>query len=200
MNFHRVGLTGGVGAGKSEVAKLLTAAGVPVVNLDEIGRALTENDPALSQKINEICGLPGDALDRKRLREVLFADREVRAAVEGLLHPLILGKFEAEAERLRAAGEKLVVCEAALLVESGLHSALDELIVVAAPEGLRKQRLMDRDKIGAELAQKILGAQASEERKRALAGYVIDNDKDVGHLKRQVNGLLARWSAAGWWE
>lgn len=197
--FHRIGLTGGIGAGKTEVAKLLKAAGIPVVNLDDVGRELTANDPLLSQKINQICGIDGSVLDRKRVREVMFADEEVRATVEGVLHPLILEAFEKEARRARDAGKPLIVCEAALLVESGLHTALDELVVVAAPERIRKERLMARDRIDSALADKIFGAQISENKKRSIAGYIVENDKDRAHLERQVSALIGRWKSAGWW-
>lgn len=198
--FHRIGLTGGIGAGKSKVAQLLKDAGVVVFNLDDIGREVTQTNPELAKAINATCGFSGTTVDRKKIREVLFRDPSIRAKIEALLHPLILKAFEKKSQEQERRGERLVVCEAALLVESGFHTKLDELLLVTAPESLRKKRLIARDHISETLADRILNSQTKEEQKKAFAHFIIENDKDETHLKKEVERLLERWVLAGWWK
>jgi dephospho-CoA kinase len=197
----RIGLTGGVGSGKSSVAELLREAGVDVVNLDILGREVTESSSDLAEKIAAICGpavLRDGRLDRNAVREVIFADPAKRVALERLLHPLIWSEFQRRCDDITRAGRKLVVCEAALLVESGLHKDLDGLVLVSAPETARKQRVMDRDRINALLAEKMIRSQLGEEERRRPATIVIENNGSLGELAFKVSELLDGWRAKGW--
>lgn len=195
--IRRVGLTGGIGAGKSAVAELLREAGVFVVNLDDLGRKITEEDPKIIARINEACGILGSTFDRQRVREVIFSKPEVRTAIEGWLHPIILKGFEAEVEAAATEGRRILVCEAALLVEGNYHKDLDDLIVVTAPVALRKQRLIERDAVSPEIADKMIASQMPEEAKRNLATVVIENEGDLDTLEENVEELLETWRADG---
>lgn len=200
-SFCRVGLTGGVGSGKSEVAALFKEEGVPVLNLDTIGRELTNSDTGIVLRIGEICGLEvvtDGKLDRARVREILFSDREKRRRVEAFLHPIIWQRFQEECDVLRERGKKMVICEAALLVESGLHRELDRLILVTAPEDMRRERVMTRDKVTANLAEKMIRAQiADDDRPKMPKTILVENDGPKDILKRKVQDIVIGWKSEG---
>lgn len=195
--IHKIGLTGGIAAGKSEVAALLRDRGLIVVNLDEVGRKVSL-DPKVIVDINEICGLSGDNLDRAKVRAIVFSDDAIRKKVEQRLHPVILAEFEREMAEAEKGGHRVIVCEAALLVESGYQKHLDELIVVTAAEAQRKNRLIARDNIDAELADKILAAQTKDDVKLKVASYVLKNDTSREVLAARVDELLEIWRGKGY--
>jgi dephospho-CoA kinase len=197
----RIGLTGGIASGKSTVASLFKKRGLKVINLDTVGRNLVEESPSLGVKLSEICGahvLSGGTLNRQALREHLFSHPESRAAVEALLHPLVWEAFEKEANKAQAAGKKLVVCEAALILEAGLEKHLDELVVVLASAEARLKRVQSRDGIDAGLAAQMIGAQVDDAHRRKAATHVIDNSGDPAALTDQVDALLAGWKKKGY--
>lgn len=198
--FLRVGLTGGVAAGKSTVATLLKKQGIKVVNLDTVGRMLVEENPKLAVQIAEICGshvMKGGNLNRRTLREHLFNTPSDRERVEKLLHPIIWKEFEKEAKQTEASGQKLIVCEAALILETGLNEKLDELIVVVAPAETRLKRVQNRDGIDAGLASQMLSSQVDEPKRREKATYVVDNSGEPGRIVGQVEAILAKWKERG---
>lgn len=197
----RIGLTGGIGSGKSAVAELLRQAGVDVLNLDVIGREITERSAELIGRITELCGvsrLPDGSLDRAAVRAVIFSDAAKREALEKMLHPLIWEEFVRRSAEIARNGRRIVICEAALLVESGIHKQLDGLVLVTAPEATRKQRLMDRDRVTALLAEKMIRAQLEDEDRTTPDTVVIANTGSLGELAFQVSGLLDGWRAKGW--
>jgi dephospho-CoA kinase len=198
--FLRVGLTGGIASGKSTVAALLKKHGIAVVDLDTIGRSIVDEDPKLAPRIADICGakvLKDGALDRRALKEHLFGHPADRGRVEKLLHPIIWEKFEKEARALEAAGRKIIVCEAALLLEAGLEKHLGELIVVLSPTELRLKRLLSRDGIDTGLAAQMIAAQVDDVRRRKAATHLIDNQGDVAVLASQVAGIVEKWKKRG---
>jgi len=195
--IHKIGLTGGIAAGKSEVAALFQEKGLVVVNLDEVGRKVSL-DPKVIVDINEICGLSGDNLDRAKVRTIVFSDDAIRKKVEQRLHPVILSEFEREMAVATKAGHQLIVCEAALLVESGYGKSMDELVVVTAPETHRKTRLIARDNIDMELAEKIIAAQTKDEEKLKFATHVLKNDSTRDVLAGRVEDLIQGWRAKGY--
>jgi len=199
--FLRVGLTGGIAAGKSTVANLLKKEGIKVVNLDTVGRAIVEEQPKLAVAIAEICGshvLKSGALNRRALREHLFNHAKDRQRVEKLLHPLIWKEFEREAAETESSGRKIIVCEAALILETGLEKQLDELIVVAAPPELRLKRVQKRDGIDVGLASQMLGTQVGEKKQRESATYLVDNSGEPAKLAAQVENIIESWKQKGY--
>ncbi len=194
-----VGLTGGIGSGKSTVAAMLTRRGAHVVDADAIAREVVEPGmPALAQLVERfgpsILAADG-SLDRPRLAEVAFASDEERKALEAITHPAINAEF------LRRIGEApadgVVVLDVPLLVESGLRT-YECILVVEAPTALRLDRLEDRG-VGRADAEARMAAQATDEQRRAVADHVIDNSGDLAHLEGQVDAvwadLLARAAA-----
>lgn len=189
-----IGLTGGIGTGKSTVARLLSARGIPVIDADQLARAAVEpGQPALDDlraawpdTITE-----DGRLDRKALAAIVFADPQARQRLEGILHPRIVALAHQRAAALARAGHAAAFYEASLLVETGRHGDLDGLVVVDAPEDVRIARVVARDGLTPDQVRARMAAQAPMAEKRRLADFVIENGGDVQALEAQVTNLLA---------
>jgi dephospho-CoA kinase len=173
----RVGLTGGIGSGKSTVAEVLRVLGVPVFDADQAGKDLLADDADLRAAVIARFGKeihPGGTLDRKALAQIVFQDREALAALNALVHPAVRNAYR------RWAGEQhnapYAVMESALLADTGGHAAFDQVVVVSAPEDLRIQRVMARDGVGEEAVRARVRNQVSEEERLRIAHHVIHND------------------------
>jgi dephospho-CoA kinase len=188
----RIGLTGGIASGKSTVAELFAAAGVPVIDLDIVAREVVEpGEPGLDAIVAEFGAEVLDAagrLDRASLRARVFNDAAARKRVEALLHPRIL---EAGAEQAHAAGGPYQLIVAPLLVEFGLTGWVDRVLVVDAPAEMQLARLVARDGGEQALARAILASQASREQRLAAADDVIVNDGPPLRLAGAVKTLDA---------
>jgi dephospho-CoA kinase len=189
-----VGLTGGIGSGKSTVADLLRARGAVVVDADEVARAVVEPGMPALAKLAERFGdevlQPDGRLDRPKLAAVAFAQEDGGKVLGEITWPAIAEEFE---RRIEAAPEgATVVCDVPLLVESKTAAARPYLavVVVEAPLDVRLDRLEVRG-VPRDDAQRRMAAQASDEERRAVATHVIDNGGDLESLERQVDGVWA---------
>lgn len=185
-----LGLTGGIGSGKSAVAQHFIDLGIHLVDADHAARWVVEpGRPALA-KIVERFGprvLQADgSLDRTALRQLVFQDEAQRRWLEGLLHPLI---FQEIAQYLARAESPYAVLVSPLLVESGQHRITQRVLVIDAPEQLQLQRSMARDNSSEEQIRAILKAQTSREERLRHAHEVLTNDKDLTWLKGEVERL-----------
>ncbi len=193
----RIGLTGGIGSGKSTVARLLAAQGAAVVDTDLIARQLTLPGGAAISAIAAAFGAdlidPGGALDRARMREIVFADPLQKRRLEAILHPLIGTETGRQAEAARAAAA--VVFDVPLLVESGRWRArVDKVLVVDCRETTQVERVVARSGWTAEAAQAVIAQQATRARRRACADAVIFNDGiALAQLEREVLALWRHW-------
>ena len=172
----RIGLTGGIGSGKSLIARILRILEVPVLEADAEAKKLMEQDPELIASIKGRFGdhvYSGGKLDRKGLASIVFKDPAALKELNALVHPAVRRSFTQWADRQNA---HYVVMEAAILAETGGHSAFDRIIVVSAPEELRIQRVMQRDGVEEESVRSRMKNQASEEERLAIADHVIVND------------------------
>jgi dephospho-CoA kinase len=189
-----VGLTGGIGTGKSTVARMIRAAGVPVLDADVLARQVVEpGQPAhaeIAAAWPEVIG-PDGAIDRKKLGTRVFGDAAARARLEAITHPRIQERAVAAARELEAAGHHLAFYEASLLVESNRHRDFDGLVVVTASEELQLARAMARDGSTREQALARLRSQMPAEEKRRAATHLIDNSGDLASTQRQVDELIA---------
>jgi dephospho-CoA kinase len=188
----RMGLTGGIGSGKSTVAGLLAARGARVVDADRIAREVVEpGTPGLAAVV-EAFGpqvlTPEGALDRPALAAIVFADPAARARLDGIVHPLV----RARAAELVAAAppDAVVVQDVPLLVETGQAGAYDLVLVVEADLETRVRRLVQRG-LGAEDARARIAAQATDEQRRAVADVVLDNSGTREELEAQVERFWA---------
>jgi dephospho-CoA kinase len=186
------GLTGGIASGKTTVARTFIEAGVPVVDADEVARAVVAKGSEGLAAVVEAFGadvLDRDgALDRKALAARIFDDAAARRRLEGLLHPRIGMESARRFGALLADGHALVCYDAALLVENGLVDAFRPLVVVAAPRELQRARLIARDGLDEAAADARLDAQADVGRKLAAADVTIWND---GSREQLVERALA---------
>ena len=187
------GLTGNIGSGKSTVARLLAGRGVPVVDADQLAREVVlPGQPALREITARFPGVvsPDGVLDRKALGARVFADAEERRALNAIVHPRIASESADRMARLSAAGHRLAVYEAALIVENGMQAGLDGLIVVTAPLEVQLKRLLLRDGLAEPEARARLAAQLPQAEKARLADFVIDNAGPQEALVAQVEALL----------
>lgn len=193
-----VGLTGGIGSGKSAAAERFVALGAAIVDTDQIAHQLTaaggDAIPALQQAFGpKIIGADG-ALDRAAMRALAFGDPLVRQRLEGILHPMIRARSDAAVAAAQAA--PYVVLVVPLLVESGgYRSRCDRIAVVDVPEALQLERVMRRSGLAREQVEAIMAAQASRAQRRAIADDLIDNSGDIAALQRQVDELDRRYRA-----
>ncbi|MGY0066677.1 dephospho-CoA kinase [Streptomyces sp. QTS137] len=189
----KVGLTGGIGAGKSEVSRLLVERGAVLIDADRIAReAVAPGTPGLTEVVaafgEEI--LTGDgSLDRPRLGAIVFADAEKLALLNSIVHPLV-GARSRELEEA-AAEDAVVVHDVPLLTENGLASLYDLVIVVDTSAGTQLERLVGRRGMSEEDARARMAAQATREQRRKIADIVIDNDVPLDELERRVEDVWA---------
>ncbi|MBI3344734.1 MAG: dephospho-CoA kinase [Gammaproteobacteria bacterium] len=188
--IYKVGLTGGIGSGKSTVAGLFAKLGTPVLDADVIARELVvPGAPALARIVEafgaDIITAQG-ALDRPRLRRIIFSDPARRKALEAILHPPIRAAMRERVDKL--AGPYCVLC-VPLLLETGQETEVDRILVVDTPHSLQYRRVMARDGLSAAEAAAMLRAQIGWCERLARADDVIVNDKGLAELERRVSEL-----------
>ncbi len=193
-----VGLTGGIGSGKSTVADLFVARGAALVDTDAIAHELTGPHGTAMAAIAEAFG-PAvvdarGALDRAAMRRQVFADATARQRLEAILHPLIRAESD---HRCQAARAPYVILAVPLLVESGTYrERVQRVLVVDCPEAVQVARVMARNGLGEAEVQAILAAQASRQQRLAVADDVVDNGGDAAALVPQVERLHRQYLAA----
>lgn len=193
---YRVGLTGGIASGKSTVADLFAALGVPVIDTDMIARDVvapgTPGLRALVAAFGSGLVLPDGSLDRRALRSLVFADPGRRQQLESILHPLILERMEALCTTSGGPYQLLVI---PLLLESGVENRVDRVLVVDCSEAVQRERLMVRDGESAAAADRILAAQLDRQARLAGADDVLTNTGTQDDLRRRVLALHASYLA-----
>ena len=151
----KIGITGGIGCGKSEVCRLLEAKGIPIIRADLVARDMINTNPEIISQIKQAFGedayLPDGTLDRKRVAEIVFNDKQAKIKLNHIVHPHVVQYQEDELKRLEKSGEhKFAGVEAALIYEAGAENQFDVMVVVAASQETVIQRLMKRDGLSKE--------------------------------------------------
>jgi dephospho-CoA kinase len=188
----RVGLTGGIGSGKTTIARILEAIGYPVFYSDQQAKSLMTN-PEVQQQINSILEqnvFPDGELDRAVMADLIFKNIEKREAVNAYLHPKVREAFQDWANQQNSS---LVFNEAAILFETGAYKLMDVNVLVLAPQQLRISRTMKRDQVSEGAVLERISKQADDETKIPLADFIIYND-DVQPVLRQVENLIVKLS------
>jgi dephospho-CoA kinase len=193
-----VGLTGGIGAGKSTVAAMLAERGAVVIDADAIVRDLYAPGSAVHRRIVERFGdrvvLPDGSLDRAKIAQAVFADDDARHALNAIVHPEVMAVIAQRVDELKAS-DSVVVLDVPLLVEVGGREGLDLVVVVDAGEDARIARLTSERGMSADDARARMSVQASTEQRRALADVLIRNDASVDDLRAQVDAVWDRLGA-----
>ena len=185
-----VGITGGIGCGKSSVTDLLKKLNVDIVDADVIARKIVEPGKFALKKIVEYFGneilLPDGSLDRAQLRVIIFSEKEKKDWLEELLHPLIKDEIRAQ---IKLANSKYVVLSSALLLETRQKDLVDIVVVVDIPETLQIERTTLRDGNSSELVKKIIDSQLKRDERLSRADIVIDNSGSLDKLKLKLKEL-----------
>ena len=192
----RVGLTGGIGSGKSEVARRLAEHGAVLIDADVAARQVVEpGSPGLARiaaAFGDEVLRPDGSLNRERLGEIVFADPGLRGKLNAIVHPLVREWMqEAERAAVQTDGDAIVVHDVPLLAESRGKAGFDAVIVVDVPPDLQLERLVSQRGMAAEQASARMAAQASREQRLAVADIVIDNSGSLDDLDRRVAEVWA---------
>lgn len=196
----RVGLTGSIGVGKSFVSRVLAELGCRVLDADETAREVVMlGSPALRDVVAafgaEILREDG-SLDRSKLGALVFADTGELAKLNSILHPYIIAKQDERLREWEALGPKgIAIVDAALMIESGGYKRFDKLIVVHCRTEVQLQRVMARDNLSREEAEKRIGAQMSQEEKKKFADYLIDTSDGFEAVRKRTTEVYGELRA-----
>lgn len=190
------GLTGGIGSGKSAVARMFREEGIPVVDADRVAREITSKSHPSYAEIVRAFGrgilLPDGEIDRRKLGELVFSDPAKRATLEAITHPAIAEGIAGALSRLRDEGHRAAIVEAALIHEKGRGNLCDAVIAVRCGRDQQVERLVARDGITREQALRRIGSQMDSDEKARASDCVIDNSGSIEKTRSQVRALAAR--------
>ncbi len=186
----KVGITGGIGSGKTHVCQLLETVGIPIFYSDIVGKEITNTNPKVRAAIIELLGeeaYKNDVLNAKFVASKVFDDKSLLEKINAIIHPVVFAAFEDWS--MPFEGHKIVALESAVLFESGFDKYIDKSIVVTAPLQVRINRIMKRDKLTYPEVEARIKNQLSDEEREARADFVIKND-GVEHLPSQLFAFL----------
>lgn len=190
-----IGLTGGIGSGKSLVCELFKRLGVPIIDADVIAKSLTQPDmPAFQQ----ICAHFGDhvlsqkTLDRQKLRKIIFRDAQERAWLEGLLHPMITAEMQRQLSLIHAPYCLLAI---PLLLEVAPYTFIDRILVIDSHDETRIARVMQRDQISREAVCAMMATQVTQAERLQRADDILENNGDIVQLEKKVKVLHEQYMA-----
>jgi len=188
-----IGLTGSIGMGKSETAKMFAKLGIPVYDSDAAVHRLYEKGGAAVAEIEKAflgCVVDG-AVDRTALTAVLTADKQRFQELERIVHPLVAREQQRFLQDAMAAGAEMVLLDIPLLFETGGHARMDAVVVVSAPADVQRARVLARPGMSAGKLDHILARQVPDAEKRARAHFVIETGKGLDHAFEQVKEVVA---------
>ncbi len=191
--MKRLGVTGGIGSGKTTVCRILEELGAQAFYADDEAKRLLAEDPSVREGVVRLFGpesyLPGGAPNRRFLARRAFADQALLDHLNALIHPRVLDRFEEAAQQAARARVYLMVKEAALVFEAGAERQLDAVVVVDAPAAARIERVCKRDGVSREDVTARMARQADPSALRRRADVVLENDGDLERLRRKVEQL-----------
>lgn len=185
----KVGVTGGIGSGKSVVCRMLEAKGYPVFYSDEEAKELSDNDPQIKKQLIELFGdtiYLDQGLNRTRLAEKIFGNEELRQQVNAIIHPRVRQAFD---EFCKKQNTSIIFNEAAILIETGAYKNFDVIVLVSAPENMRIERVVERDGADEVSVRQRMSKQWSDDKKRKFADFEIVNDESQP-LEVKVDDML----------
>ncbi|ETI88527.1 MULTISPECIES: dephospho-CoA kinase [Clostridium] len=190
----KIGLTGGIGTGKSTVSKILSAEGFKIIDADLVSRDVLEKNPRILDIIRTQFGSGffdwRGEFRRKEFGNHIFRFPKQRIKYEGIIIPYIKEEIETEFERYEKKGEKIVILDAPTLIENNLHLEMDYVILVVADNSVQIQRIISRDKLTKSDAVSRINSQMPVEQKKEFANILIDNNGDLIDTQKQVYDLI----------
>lgn len=185
-----IGLTGSIGSGKSTVSRLIREVGIPVICADEIAYQAVEIGTPTYQQITQSFGkkilLPNQELNREKLGELIFQDKEKRELLNSIVHPEVIKKIQKKIKNHQKNKAPLVFLDIPLLYESGMEKICDQVVAVYAPESMMIERIKKRDGLSEQEIKNRITSQMSIEEKKKKADYMIDNSGNLAQTKKQV--------------
>jgi dephospho-CoA kinase len=189
----KIGITGGIGSGKTAVCSAFARFGVPIIFADDIAKELCNSDSAVRKKLIALLGKSAykadGSLDRSFVASHLFSDKILQRKVEAVIHPRVEKEIERRTKELAHNGESIVVIEAALIYEAGLDKKLDAVVVVDADESERISRVRRRDVVSEDAVRSRITAQLDVKKKLEKAEYVVSNNGSIDELESKVRFL-----------
>ncbi|MFZ5517704.1 MAG: dephospho-CoA kinase [Candidatus Zhuqueibacterota bacterium] len=191
----KVGITGGIGCGKSEVCRLLEKQGIPVIHADVVAKDIVNENEQVKRQLKQAFGddvyLPDDTLDRKRVADIIFNDENAKMQINRIVHPHVLEYQKNELLRMKASGKVKIACvEAALIFEAGSQNQFDIIVVVAATPETIMNRLKVRDGLSEDEIMKRIKSQMELAEKIKRADFVVHNDGPLDELNHKVKRLF----------
>ncbi len=191
----KIGLTGGIGSGKTAVSRCFENLGIPVIDTDVIARELVQHNPAVLKEIvtafgEDIVNSNGQ-LDRKKLAQLVFRQAENKQRLENILHPKIRLELERRLNAISNTGYVIIVIP--LLFETDFHRLIDRSLVVLADEHIRVERVRQRDNRTLDEIRSIMASQVSDKQRRDKADDVIENNNDINDLEKHVLELHKKY-------
>ena len=190
----KLGITGGIGSGKSVVATIFQLYGIPVYIADEESKKLTDTSPLIREKLQKLCGskiYKDSKLDKKQLASIIFNNADMLLEVNGIIHPEVNKSF---LNWVCRQTNTICAIESAILFESGFDKIVDRTLTVYAPIDIRLERIQKRDNVPLEAIKKRIDSQLSDEIKRDRADYIIINDNKTPLIK-QVSDIITSLSS-----
>jgi dephospho-CoA kinase len=189
----KLGVTGGIGSGKTVVCKMFEALGVPVLYADDLAKDLSNSDTGIRRLIISLLGDkaygPDGMLDRAYVARMVFSDKTIQKKVNAIIHPRVEEEIGRKFGLWERAGKRVAIVEAALVFEAGLDRSLDAVVVVDADETTRLERVVQRDRVDSESVLKRMTAQMDPAKKLRKADYIIHNNGTLRNLEESVRFL-----------
>lgn len=203
-----IGLTGGIASGKSTISSILKELGAYIVDADIIARSVVQKGEKAYNEIVQHFGrkilMANGEINRKKLGHIVFSDSEKLKLLNQITHPEIIGRIKDKVEEYKDIGAKVIVIDAAILIEVGLEWYCDSIWLVSVDKETQIRRLMERDKFAYSDALNRINSQYTNERKSQFADVIIDNNKPIEEVKKKVkelwNIIIQRGEAVEIWQ
>ncbi|MCX6120179.1 MAG: dephospho-CoA kinase [Ignavibacteriales bacterium] len=191
----KIGITGGIGSGKSTVCSIFAHLGIPVLYADDLAKELSSTDSTVRKKLTTLLGESAfqtdGSLNRSFIASEIFSSKTMKQKVESIIHPRVEIEIERRMKELAQRGEHLVIVEAALIYEAGLYKKLDAVIVVDADESVRISRVRKRDVVSEDAVRNRMAAQLDVKKRLEKADYIIYNNGTSEELESKVRFLYS---------